>query len=136
MTKLAFVCAEFNYDLTKVMEERARAHAEFLGAQVGSVVYVPGCFDMPLAIQKLLTSTGVDGVVALGAVLEGETQHDELVAQHAARKIMDLSLEFKKPVALGIIGPGASRAQALSRLDGYAKRAVETAVKLNAIVKK
>ncbi|MFA6049067.1 MAG: 6,7-dimethyl-8-ribityllumazine synthase [Candidatus Micrarchaeia archaeon] len=133
---LGIVCAEFNYDLTRVMEERARAHAEFLGAKVSEVIYVPGCFDMPLAIRRLLNSKAVDGVVALGAVLEGETQHDEVVAQHAARKIMDLSLEFNKPVSLGIIGPGASRPQAISRLDGYAKRAVESAVKLNAVLKK
>lgn len=136
MVNLGFVCAEFNADITKVMEEQAKTHAEFLGAKVVAVEYVPGCFDMPLVIQKMLSSKQVDGVVALGAVLQGETKHDEVVANHAARKIMDLALEFKKPVSLGIIGPGVSRAQALARMDGYAKRAVESAVKLLKIANK
>ncbi len=136
MVNLGFVCSEFNYDLTRTMEERARAHADFLGAKVGRVLYVPGCFDMPLAVRSLLESKGIDGVVALGAVLAGETQHDEVVVQHAARKILDLSVEFNKPVSLGIIGPGANRVQAQARLDGYAKRAVESAVKVHALLKK
>jgi 6,7-dimethyl-8-ribityllumazine synthase len=71
----------------------------------------------------------VDAVVTLGAVIEGATQHDEVVIQHAARKIMDLALEFGKPVTLGISGPGMTRLEAQERID-YAKRAVESAVKL------
>jgi 6,7-dimethyl-8-ribityllumazine synthase len=67
--------------------------------------------------------------VTLGAVIEGATQHDEVVIQHAARKIMDLALEFGKPVTLGISGPGMTRLEAQERID-YAKRAVESAVKL------
>ncbi|MCC7575891.1 MAG: 6,7-dimethyl-8-ribityllumazine synthase, partial [Methanomethylovorans sp.] len=54
---------------------------------------------------------------------------DEIVVQHAARKITDLSLEYEKPVTLGIAGPGMSRLEAHERVD-YAKRAVEAAVKL------
>ena len=133
---IGIVCAEFNYDMTAVMEERARSHADFLGAKVSETVYVPGCFDMPLAVRKLLESKSIDAVVTLGVVLEGETQHDEVVAQHAARKIADLALEYNKPVSLGILGPGVSRPQAQARLDGYAKRAVESAVKLHAMLKK
>jgi 6,7-dimethyl-8-ribityllumazine synthase len=131
MAKLGFVVSEFNSDITRVMEERAKEHAKFLGAEVVEVLRVPGCFDMPLAIKKLLAGGRVDAVVTLGAVLEGETQHDEVVAQHAARKIMDLSLEFNKPVALGIIGPGVTRLQAQARIDEYARRAVESALKLH-----
>lgn len=127
--KLGLVVCEFNADITMPMEERAKVHAEFLGADVGRVIRVPGAFDAPLAAQKLLEE-GVDAVVALGAVLEGDTQHDEVVAQHAARKLLDLSLQYKKPVTLGISGPGMTRMQAMERIDDYAKRSVEAAVKL------
>ena len=51
------------------------------------------------------------------------------MVQHAARKIIDLSLEFGKPVTLGISGPGMTRLEANERID-YAKRAVESAIKL------
>ncbi len=126
--KLGLVVAEFNRDITYAMEIVAKEHAEFLGAEVVSVLRVPGVFDAPIAIKEML-KTDVDAVVAVGCVIEGETEHDEIVAQHAARKIMDLSLEFNKPVTLGISGPGMGRLAAHQRID-YAKRAVEAAVKL------
>ena len=80
-------------------------------------------------IKKLLDEGKVDAVITLGAVIEGDTQHDEIVVQHAARKITDLSLEYNKPVTLGISGPGMTRLEAHKRVE-YGKRAVEAAVKL------
>ncbi len=128
--RLGIVVSEFNYDVTYLMLQKALNHAEFLGADVKIVVKVPGSFDMPLAVKKLLLRKDIDGVVTLGAVIQGETKHDEVVAHQVARRIMDLSLEYDKPVTLGIIGPGASRMQALERVEEYARRAVEAAVKL------
>ena len=128
--RLGIVVAEFNYDVTYLMLQKALNHAKFLGAEVAYVVKVPGTFEIPLAVKELLKLPDVDGVVALGAVIQGETKHDELVAQQAARKILDLGVEFGKPVTLGIIGPGASRMQALERVEDYARRAVEAAVKM------
>lgn len=127
--KLGFVVAEFNRDITYMMEIEAEEHARFLGAEVTERLYVPGAYDMPLAIKKMLKAGKVDAVVTIGCVIEGSTQHDEIVVQHAARKIIDLSLEFEKPVTLGISGPGMTRLEATERID-YAKRAVESAVKL------
>lgn len=127
--RIGFVVSEFNYDITYMMLEQAKEHAQFLGATVSSIVKVPGVFDMPLAIKKLLKRTDVDGVVTLGAVIEGETEHDQIVIQHASRKIADLSLEYEKPVALGITGPGMTRLQAQDRVD-RAKAAVESVVKM------
>lgn len=116
------------------MELLGREHAQFLGAEVSEVVYVPGVFDMPIAAKRMLSRGGIDAVVAIGCVIQGETAHDEIVAQHAARKLMDLSLEFDKPVTLGITGPKMSRPDAHRRVE-YAKRAVEAAVKLIARLK-
>ncbi|MFW5639286.1 MAG: 6,7-dimethyl-8-ribityllumazine synthase [Methanoculleus sp.] len=127
--KLGFVVAEFNRDITYMMEIEAREHATFLGAEVADTTYVPGAYDMPLAIKRMLQSEGIDAVVTIGCVIEGATQHDEIVVQHAARKIIDLSLEYDKPVALGISGPGMTRMEATERID-YARRAVESAVKM------
>jgi len=129
MPKLGFVVSEFNRDITYQMELLGKEHAQFLGAKVTSVIYVPGVFDIPLAAKKLLLQKDIDAVVAIGCVIQGDTAHDEIVAQHAARKLMDLSLEFDKPVTLGITGPRMSRPDAHKRVD-YAKRAVEAAVKL------
>ncbi len=129
MVNIGIVASEFNYDIAYAMVELAKEQAEFLGAKVTYVVKVPGAFDIPLAVKKLLEKKNVDGVVTLGAVIEGETGHDEIVIQHASRKIADLALEYDKPVALGVSGPGLSRLQAHERVD-YAKRAVESVVKM------
>jgi len=129
MVNLGFVIAEFNRDLTFMMEKLAEEHAAFLGANVSCKVMVPGSFDMPLAIKTLLKKDDIDAVVTIGCVIEGDTEHDEIVVQNAARKIADLSLEFGKPVALGIAGPGMTRMQAEDRID-YGKSAVEAAVKM------
>jgi len=129
MTSIGIVASEFNYDITYAMVELAKEHASFLGVDVSNIVKVPGSFDMPLAVKKLLGKKDVDGVVTLGAVIEGETGHDAVVIQHASRKIADLSLEYNKPVALGISGPDMSRLEAHNRVK-YAKRAVESVVKM------
>jgi 6,7-dimethyl-8-ribityllumazine synthase len=127
---IGIVVSEFNYDITQMMLERAKSHAEFLGAKVGQVIHVPGVYDMPLAVKKMLAKKEIDAVVALGAVIEGETGHDQIVIGQASRKLTDLSVEFEKPVGLGITGPGMSRLQAEDRIEN-AKNAVESVVKMH-----
>lgn len=129
MIRIGIVASEFNYEITYPMVELAKEQADFLGAEVAQVVKVPGAFDIPLAVKKLLEKKNIDGVVTLGAVIEGETKHDEIVIQHASRKIADLALEYNKPVSLGVSGPGLSRLAAQERVE-YAKRAVEAVVKM------
>ena len=128
--RIGAVVSEFNYDITNVMLERAKEHAKFLDAEVTETVQVPGVFDMGLAVKKLLEKKNIDGVIALGAVIEGETEHDDIVIQHAARKIADLAIDYNKPVGLGITGPGMTRLQAEKRIE-RAKGAVETVVKMH-----
>lgn len=128
--RIGAVVSEFNYDITMAMLERAKEHAQFLGADIKQIVKVPGVFDMGLPIKKLLEKKDIDGVIALGAVIEGETEHDDIVIQNATRKIADLSIEYNKPVGLGISGPGMTRLQAEERIE-RAKAAVEAVVKLH-----
>jgi 6,7-dimethyl-8-ribityllumazine synthase len=127
--KIGAVVSEFHYDITMMMLDRAKEHANFLGAEITKIIKVPGVFDMGLAIKKLLEKKDIDGVITLGSVIEGETKHDEIVIQNAARKIADLAIEYEKPIGLGITGPGMTRLQAQDRID-RAKAAVETVVKL------
>jgi 6,7-dimethyl-8-ribityllumazine synthase len=131
--RLAIVVSEFNYDVTKIMLEKSVSHAKFLGADVVAIYKVPGSFDTPFAVAELLSKKDelkIDAIAVLGAVIKGDTDHDQVVAHQAARKIMDLSIEHDVPVTLGIIGPGASRLEAVERAEEYAARAVESAVKL------
>ena len=132
--RLGFVVSEFNRDITIQMEALGKEHAAFLGASVEKTLYVPGVFDMPLAVKKLAEDGDIDAVVTIGCVIQGATKHDEIVIQHASRKIADLALEHSKPITLGISGPGMSRLDAHERVD-YAKRAVEAAIKMVRMLK-
>ncbi|TKJ17200.1 6,7-dimethyl-8-ribityllumazine synthase [Candidatus Woesearchaeota archaeon B3_Woes] len=127
--KIGIVYTEFNSDITLPMFEIAKEHVSFLGGTVTKIAKVPGAFDMPLAVKTILKSD-VDAIVTLGAVIEGNTDHDIIVAGNSARKITDLSLEYDKPVSLGISGPKMTHADAVKRISGYTKRSVEAAFKM------
>ena len=127
--KLGMVAAEFNYEITSLMVARAKAEAEFLGVEITKTIMVPGVFEVPLAAKKLVSDPEIDAVITLGAVIEGETEHDEVVMGQASRKVMDLSLEFNKPVAFGLTGPGMTELQAMDRIE-KGRDVVDTAVKM------
>lgn len=127
--KIGIVVSEYNYDITMMMLQRATEHAKFLGAEVTRTLKVPGTFDIPLGVKKLLEIPEIEGVVTIGAVIKGETDHDQIIMQNSARKIEDLGLEYSKPVALGISGPNQTRLQAEARIEA-ARDAVESVVKM------
>ncbi|MDO8480543.1 MAG: 6,7-dimethyl-8-ribityllumazine synthase [Nanoarchaeota archaeon] len=125
--KLGIVVSEFNYDITHRMLDYALKKAKKLG--VSTVVsHVSGAFDIPLAVKKLLKRKDVSGVATLGAIIQGETDHDVLIATTCAHALTNLSLEFEKPVSLGVLGPRITRKQAEARMKEYAERAVEAAL--------
>jgi 6,7-dimethyl-8-ribityllumazine synthase len=126
---IGIVDSEFNFDITSMMLERAKAHAEFLEVNVAKIFHVPGVYDMPLAVKRMVQDKDIDGVVTLGVVIEGETEHDDIVITNAARKIADLAVEYGKPVSLGITGPGMTRLQAEDRIE-KGRDAVESCVKM------
>ncbi len=126
--KLGLVAADFNFDVTSLMLERARRHAEFLGAEA-VVVHVPGVFDMPVIIKKLLARKDIDGVVLIGAVIKGDTQHDEVIMHATAQAAAQMAAQTGKPVGFGVTGPGMTREQAVDRIDN-APKAVESVVRL------
>ncbi|MEK6987943.1 MAG: 6,7-dimethyl-8-ribityllumazine synthase [Candidatus Thermoplasmatota archaeon] len=124
--RLAVVASLFNREVVDRMVERALARAKELDLQVTSVVRVPGTFEIPPAVQQLLRRSDVDGAVALGAVIKGETKHDEVIMAAAAQALMDVGLQTGKPVGLGITGPGMTDEQAMARIEAAA-RAVDAA---------
>ena len=133
--RIGFVVSEFNYDITSKMLERAKKHAESLGADVKYICHVPGTFDMPLMIEKLLRKKEIEAVVTLGAIIKGETKHHEVIANTAARLIADLSLKYGKPVSFGISGPDMSKSQARDRINAVSIRAVTAAVRMTNRIK-
>ena len=128
---IAIVVAEFNIEITSKMLELAIEKAKILKMNVKYICKVPGVFDMPLLIDKLLQKKDVDAIVTLGAVIKGQTKHDELISHVTAKSLSDLSIKHQKPVTLGITGPGMSERQAHQRIRPVAERAIEAAKKLS-----
>lgn len=133
---IAIVVAEFNYEVTSKMLEVALEKARSLKMTIGHICKVPGVFDMPLVADILLKKKEVDALVTLGAVIKGQTKHDELIANVVAKALTELSLKHQKPISLGITGPGMSVRQAHQRIRPVAERAVEAAQKISDELKK
>lgn len=127
---IAIVVSEFNDEVTSKMLEVALEKARSLKMNVIHTSKVPGVFDMPIVIDALLKKKEVDAVVTLGAVIKGQTKHDELISNVTAKTLTELSLKYQKPVSLGITGPGMSERQAHQRIRPVAERAIEAAQKI------
>jgi len=122
---IAIVVSEFNNKVTSRMHKVALERANELKLNVKYECKVPGVFDMPLIIDTLLQKKSIDGIVTLGAIIKGQTKHDELIANVVAARISKLSIKYQKPVSLGISGPGMSERQAFARIRPVSERAVE-----------
>ena len=110
------------------MYDVALETAKKLDLDVIHTSHVPGIFDMPLIIDKLLQKDDVDAVVTLGAIIKGQTKHDEVIAHSTARNITKLSIKHQKPVSLGISGPGMAERQAYARIRPVSERAVNSII--------
>ena len=125
--RLGIVSSRFNEEISTQLVERAKAAARALKVEA-TVVSVPGALEIPLALQWMAQSGRFDALVAVGAVIRGETYHFEIVANESARGVTDVSLEFGLPIANGILTT-QDEAQALARLDKGAE-AVRVAVEM------
>ena len=125
--RLGIVASRFNEEICGRMVERARAEAQKLKAEC-TVVNVPGALEIPLALQWMAQSGRFDALVALGAVIRGDTYHFDVVANESARGVMDVMLEFGVPVANGILTTDDEK-QAQARLDKGAE-AVRVALEM------
>lgn len=128
--KLGMVVSSFNYEITGEMRKRAEQRAKELGARIVKIIEVPGSFEIPFAVKELLEDNEIEGVVTLGTIIKGGTDHDAVVAHSVAKKLLDLSCEYIKPVSLGISGPNITWQQSEKRVEEYAIRAVDSVVKL------
>ncbi|MEM4634087.1 MAG: 6,7-dimethyl-8-ribityllumazine synthase [Candidatus Anstonellaceae archaeon] len=126
--RVGIVSSQFNLEITTVMNNEAQREAQKLGAKVTSIIEVLGAYEIPFAVQKLLLRKDIDAVVTVGAVVKGETKHDEAIMHAVCNHLLELQLRYKKPVGLGISGPGQSEEQAKARAADYARRSVRAAL--------
>ena len=133
---IAIVVSEFNEEVTSRMLAVAKEKAELMKLKILHICMVPGAYDMPIIVDSLLNKKDIDAVVTLGAIIKGQTKHDEVISHAAAKALTDLSLKYQKPVSLGISGPGMQERHAYARIRPVAERAVEAVVKISEELKR
>lgn len=135
---VGIVMSRFNRDVCEGLLSACVAELKRLGVCDGDIeiATVPGALEIPLVLQNLAQSDRFDALVALGAVIRGETYHFEVVSNDACRALMEVQLDTGVPVANGIL-TCEDDDQALARMQqkgtDCAQAAVEMANLLSAV---
>ncbi len=103
--KIAVVAAKWNSFITDEMLDAAVDALKSKGIQDSNIFTYrcPGSFELPLACKWCLEQSDVDGVIAIGAVIRGDTPHFDYVCDAVTRGITDLNMSTGKPVAFGVL---------------------------------
>jgi 6,7-dimethyl-8-ribityllumazine synthase len=103
--RIALVCAKFNGAVTERLLDGALSGLKDHGVSLETVdvAWVPGAVELPLAASRLLWSGGYDAVIALGAVIRGDTAHFDFVAGECAAGLQRVALDTGVPVVFGVL---------------------------------
>ena len=134
--RLAVIRAEYNREITLSLEKKCvqALRAAGVPAKNIDVFSVPGCFEIPLFAQRLARLRRYHAMIALGAVIRGETHHFELVAHECARGVMQVSLESNVPIIFEVLAT-YNRRDALRRAgNNHFNKGLEAAESALALV--
>lgn len=137
--RFAIVVARFNEGVTSALLAGARDAFRAAGAGDADVdvAWVPGAFDIPLVARRLAASGAYAGVVALGAVIRGETSHHVEVAHAAAQGIREAAADTGVPIALGVVSAedlGQAEARAGGRMGNRGFDAAQAVLELASLL--
>lgn len=129
--RIGIVRARFNEEVGLAELEACRVHLMELGVHDDdiTVVSVPGALEVPLVLRELAATDDFDALIALGAVIRGETYHFEIVSNESASGIAQVQLDTGIPVANGILTVDTDE-QAMLRAPGKGKDCAEAAVEM------
>lgn len=127
---IGIVVSEWNGHITSKLLEGAME--TLLGAGVNQsnihVKQVPGAFELPLGAQWLAQDEKIDGIVAIGVVIQGETRHFDFVCSGTTQGIVDVTLKYNKPIGFCLLTDNAEQ-QSIDRAGGkHGNKGVEAAV--------
>lgn len=126
--KIGIVVSRYNEDITTSLLGGAIALCQEWGVKKQNirVVEVPGGFEIPFGCLKLLQKNKPDAIIALGCIIKGETDHDVYIANAVSYGITQLSLQYKIPIAFGVITTNNLK-QAKVRATGSSNKGREAA---------
>jgi len=139
--KFTIIASRFNSLVTEELLKGALDCLVRHGASADDqrVVFVPGGWEIPLAVKVALEKGGIDGVIALGCVMKGQTPHNEYIASEAAKGLGQLSLQYGIPVSFGVLTPSTLE-QALERsglkMGNKGSEAAEAAIEMANLMKR
>jgi 6,7-dimethyl-8-ribityllumazine synthase len=138
--RIGIVRGRFNEAIGAALLAACRARLAELGVAASQVdaISVPGALEVPLALQKLATTGHYDALIALGAVIRGETYHFEIVSNESAAGIGSVALDTGVPIANGILtteNDAQAEARTAQKGRDCAEAAVEMANLLRAIAR-
>ena len=135
--KIGIVMSRFNKDICEGLLSACEAELQRLGITKDRVllVDVPGALEHPLALQELALSEKYDALIALGAVVRGDTYHFEVVSNESARGIMDVQLRTGVPIANAILTVDTVE-QGHRRMAEKGRDAARTAVEMANVLKR
>jgi|SRR5690606_8353047 len=116
---IGIVVSEWNYEITGNLLEGAKATLKKYGVSDDNVVvyHVPGTFELPLGCQNIISQNNLDGVIAIGSVIQGETRHFDFVCEGATQGIMNVMLVTSTPISFCVLTDNTKQ-QALDRSGG------------------
>ncbi len=129
--RVAIVQARFNEPIGEAQREACVAELAALGVDLSDIYLatVPGALEIPLTLSQLAETGRFDALIALGAVIRGETYHFEVVSNESAAGISRVALEFHIPVANGVLTVDTD-AQAMARAPEKGKDCARCAVEM------
>jgi 6,7-dimethyl-8-ribityllumazine synthase len=134
--KIGIVLSRFNSNIGDGL--LAACHAELLKLGVKAehivVATVPGALETPLALQHMALTEKYDALIALGAIIRGETYHFEVVANESARGISEVQLNTGVPVANAVLTT-QDDAQAIARMQIKGAEAAQVAIEMANLVR-
>jgi len=101
--RIAIVRGEYNREITLSLEKKCVETLKAAGVANIHTFVVPGCFEVPILAQRLAAQKKYDVLIALGAVIKGDTYHFELVVNECARGIMAVSLRHDVPIVFEVL---------------------------------
>ena len=102
---IGIIRSEYNREITLSLEKRCVETLLAAGVPEKNIrnFAVPGCFEIPILAQRLASQKKYDALIALGAVIKGDTYHFELVVNECARGIMNVSLQHDLPIIFEVL---------------------------------
>ncbi|MGN2390039.1 6,7-dimethyl-8-ribityllumazine synthase [Pelomicrobium sp. G1] len=129
--RVGIVMSRFNIEVSEGLLDACTAELRERGVAPKDVliVTVPGALEIPVALQKLALTGKYDALIALGAVIRGETYHFEVVANESASGIMSVQLDTGVPIANGVLTTD-NEDQAMRRTAQKGKEAAQVAIEM------